>query len=118
MPKDNLKEGLEFMNNAIRFPLFDQEEMEREREVILSEYDINESDPYGYFAKQMGKKLWFKYYSRKNVIGDRQVIATATKDKMLTTQKRYYIPNNCALIVGGDVSPEEVFSISVEFFGD
>jgi zinc protease len=52
------------------------------------------------------------------VIGDRDVIATATQEKMHTIQNRYYIPNNCALIVAGDVDPKAVFAKAQELYGD
>jgi len=78
LPVDSIEAGMEFMKNAIRFPLFLQEELERERPVVIGEYDRNESNPYFYLFKEVSQKLWYKYYSRKNVIGDREVILSAT----------------------------------------
>ena len=37
---------------------------------------------------------------------------------MRTIQNRYYIPNNSALIVAGDVTPGEVFAKAQELYGD
>jgi zinc protease len=36
---------------------------------------------------------------------------------MRTIQNRYYVPNNSALVVTGDVKPEEVFRVAQEIFG-
>jgi zinc protease len=37
---------------------------------------------------------------------------------MRLIQGRYYVPNNSALVVTGDVSPEDVFKMAQEFYGD
>jgi zinc protease len=62
-------------------------------------------------------KLYPGNYSRKNVIGDRQVVATTTPDKMRYIQHKYYIPNNSVLIVAGDVKPDSIFAIAEKQLG-
>jgi zinc protease len=116
-PKDSLRQGLEFMNAAIRTPLFKEEELVKERPVVTGEYDRAESNPFYHLQVAVNKKLWYEYYSRKNVLGDRTTILTADHDKMKTIQSRYYIPNNSALLVSGDVKHEEVFRLANEILG-
>lgn len=118
MPKDSLRQGLEFMRAAIMTPLFLQEELERERPVVTGEYDRAESSPFYHLFREVSKKLWYKYYSRKNVIGDRNVILTADQEKMRTIQERFYIPNNSALFVSGDVEHEVIFKLAEIYYGD
>ena len=116
LPKDNLREGLEFMSAAIRTPLFIEEELARERPVVIGEYDRQESNPLFHLFTAVNKKLWHKYYSHKNVIGDRQVILTADREKMKTIQQRYYVPNNSALLIAGDINHEKVFKWAKKIF--
>jgi zinc protease len=115
--KDNLKEGFEFMKDAAITPLFLQPELERERAVVIGEYDRNEANPYYYLFREMNKRLWYKYYSRKNPLGERDVILSCDRKKMQTIQNRYYIPNNSALLLAGDVHHEEVFKLAKLYFG-
>ena len=51
-------------------------------------------------------------------IGDREVIRTVTPDKMRYIQQKYYVPNNSALLVTGDVDPQKVFTMAERVFGD
>jgi zinc protease len=95
---------------ALLAPLFRQEELERERQVVIGEYDRNESSPFFRLNQEMDKLLYPGNFSRKNIIGDRQVILTTTPEKMRVIQRKYYIPNNSVLIVSGDVNPDEVFA--------
>jgi len=113
-----LVEGLEFMNSAIRYPLFLEEEMKNENPVVAGEFQRNESNPFFYLQKDMDRHLWGDLFSRKNTIGDYEVILSATTEKMKTIQAKYYYPNNSMLVVAGDVNHKEVFTLANEIYGD
>jgi zinc protease len=114
---DNLAGGIQFLATALKAPLFRQDELERERQVVIGEYDRNESSPFFQLNRQMDEKLYPGNFSRKNVIGDRNVILTTTPEKMRAIQRKYYIPNNSVLIVAGDVNPATVFSLAEKELG-
>lgn len=115
---ENLREGLEFMAAAIQTPLFRQDELEREREVVLGEYDRNEATPTYYLWDRRDDLLWYEYPSRKDSLGDRDTIQSATVEQMREMQHRYYVPNNSLLVISGDVTPEEGFALATELYGD
>jgi zinc protease len=114
----NLRAAMNFMRDAARYPLFDEKEFERERQVVIGEIDRDESEPTFYLNREMSDRLFYKYPSRKNPLGNRQTVSTATTDMMRLIQGRYYVPNNSALVVTGDVQSEEIYKIAQEFFGD
>jgi zinc protease len=118
LPKFNLRPGLEFMNSAIRYPKFDAEEMRKENVVVDGEFQRNESNPYFALFDEMNRKLWGDLYSRKNVIGDHDVIRSATPAQMDTIKNRYYWPDNSLLTVAGDVKHDDVFKLTEEIFKD
>jgi len=114
----NLRTAMQFMKDSARYPLFDDKEFDREREVVIGEIDRNESNPFYYLSKEMNDRLFYKYQSRKQPLGNRQTVSTATTAMMRLIQSRYYVPNNSTLVVTGDVKPEEIFQIAQELFGD
>lgn len=116
--RKNLRAGLDFMGDAIRTPLFKQDEIERERPVVLGEYDRAESDPMFHMVVAVQKRLWQQHYTRKNVLGTRDIIETATTEKMKTIQQRFYVPNNSALLLAGDIRAQEVLPMVEAVFGD
>jgi len=118
LPKSNWVKGLEFMNSAIRHPLFLAEEMKKENVVVDGEFQRNESNPYFPLLDAMNHSMWGDLYSRKNVIGDHNIINTATPEKMNAIKDKYYWPNNSMLIVAGDVDHNEVFAKAKQLFGD
>ena len=91
------------MRDALFYPLFQQKELERERVVVLGEFDRNEANPRFHLGREIDRKLWYQHFSRKNVIGDREAILATTREKMQTLKDRYYVPNNSALLFAGDV---------------
>jgi zinc protease len=56
--------------------------------------------------------------TRKNPIGDHNIINTATPEKMMIIKNKYYYPNNSILVVCGDVQHEETFDMAEKIFGD
>jgi zinc protease len=117
VPADSLVGGMKFLASAFRAPLFREDELATEREVVLGEYDRQESSPFFRLNELMGKHLWTTEWSRKNKIGDRDIVRSTTPEKMRIIQHRYYVPNNAALIVAGDVSPDTVFRLAESIYG-
>jgi zinc protease len=116
---DSIEGGMQFMEDAIRYPLFLEDELVRERPVVTGEYDRVESNPSFHLQRGIDTLLWSPaYYSRKNAIGVRSVILTTTPEKMRTIQQLYYVPNNSALILSGDVTPAQGFALAEKVFGD
>jgi zinc protease len=118
LPSDSTMPGLAFLASALRTPLFRADELERERAVVIGEYDRAESNPFYALTTATGKALWGAAWSRKNPLGERAVILRTTPEQMRTIQHRYYVPNNVALIVTGDVVPDSVFAAAHRLFDD
>jgi len=117
LPADSVAGGLRFLASALINPTFREDELRREKEVVLGEYDRNEAQP-GFAWQQKATELLYPgQFSRKNTIGDRGVIANVTQAQMKEIQRKYYVPNNSALIVTGDVNPETVFKLAETIFG-
>jgi zinc protease len=112
------KTAVRFISDAVRYPVFDEDEFKREVQVVIGEIDRNESNPFFYLSRAMNDKLFFKYPTRKNPLGTRETVSSATTEKMRLIQSRYYVPNNSALVVTGDVEPEQVFTEAEKVFGD
>ena len=56
--------------------------------------------------------MWGSEVSRKNTIGDRDVIRDDHAGEDAEIQHRYYLPNNSALIIAGDVDPAAAFRLA------
>lgn len=114
----HLVTALKHLKDSIRYPRFDDEEFAAEKQVVIGELDRNMSQP-GYFLEQaLNEKLFYKYPTRKSPGGTRETVSAATTDQMRLIQSRYYVPNNSALIVTGDVNADIIFDLAERSFGD
>jgi zinc protease len=116
--KDSLEAGLKFMNAAIRFPIYREEDMQKERPVVDGEFQRGESDPNFQLWMAVNKKVWGELFTRKNAIGDHDIINSATPAKMMIIKEKYYVPNNSLLIICGDVNPGQAMTMATQLFGD
>lgn len=116
--KDSLTAGLKFINAAIRFPIYKTEDMQKERPVVDGEFQRAESDPDFQIWYESQKKLWGDLVTRKNPIGDHNIINTATPEKMMIIKNKYYYPNNSILVICGDVKHEQAFQRAHQIFDD
>lgn len=116
--KDSLKAGLKFMNAAIRFPIYREEDMAKERQVVDGEFQRAESDPGFQLWYGVQQNLWGDLVTRKVAIGIHQVINTATPEKMMIIKNKYYFPNNSLVTICGDIKHEEAFALAESIFGD
>jgi len=115
---DSVEGGMQFLNAALRGAQFRADELAREKQVVLGEYDRAESSPWFRLDETIGRQLWGSFWSRKNTIGDRRVLADVTPEQMRTIRDLYYVPNNSALIVAGEVQAERIFAQAERIFGE
>ena len=113
---DHVADAMAFLRDATVTPKFDPAELDREREVVVGEIDRNDANPYYHFNHAIEQKVWWKYPSRKDPLGDRKTVRSATVDMMQTIQHRYYVPNNSVLVVTGDVDAKSVFKAADELY--
>lgn len=118
IPSYNLEKGLEFWAYAVKEPLFLEEELIPERDVVASEVQGYLTTPSQIFSAAQNQKMFYKYPWRRDISGSIQIIKSATVQQLRDIQNRFYIPNNAALFVGGDVNPKEVLEYAKKYYGD
>ena len=109
VPSDLLEEGLEFWSYAIRTPHIDKAEFEREKDVVIAEIQGNYSQPGSIAFNAVTKTLYPEEPWRLDAGGTVQTVRAATVQQLLDIKNTYYVPNNSALFVGGNVHHADVY---------
>jgi zinc protease len=118
VPSDRTARGIEFWADAVRFPLLDPAELQTEKDVVVSEILAGFSDPANQYASAMERALSWKFPWRKDVAGSEALVRSATVQMLRDMKDTWYVPNNAALFVGGDVDPRAVRAAAQKYFGD
>lgn len=117
IPSDLLYTGLEFWSYAVCEPLLKKDELENEKKVVLSEIQGNVSDPSRILISAQSILLFPDAPWKLDPAGSAENVQNATVEDLKSIQQKYYVPNNAALFVGGDVDPEDVYKKVSELYG-
>jgi zinc protease len=116
LPSSKVKQGIAFWADTLCSPSMDAEALASEKEVVAREIRSRTADPDAIYEAAMTKRLFAKYPWRRDPSGSEQVVRAATLDS-LKSIGAWFVPNNAALFVGGDIDPEEVRQAAEAAFG-
>jgi zinc protease len=97
--------------------LYDPEDCESERTVIISELQGGENDPEQILDTEVTAAAFKAHPYRHPTIGWLPDLLAMTRDDLYGHYRRYYIPNNATLIVVGDVDSSDVLRRVERHFG-
>ncbi|HET7553062.1 MAG TPA: pitrilysin family protein [Gemmatimonadaceae bacterium] len=117
LPSRRTDDAVRVLAHLVRAPRFEKEDLNKERFVVLGEFNRNVSDPRFHLQNEIAQLLWGSQWPRKNTLGDQMALLAVTPEHLKTIFDRYYVPNNSALIVSGDVDPQKVFAMASDRFG-
>ncbi len=118
VPSDLTYEGLEFWSYAVREPLLDEKEFENEKKVVIAELEGGYSEPSRIFYNALYNFGFPDSPWQFDPGGTIENIQRSTLDELIDMKNTYYVPNNTALFVGGDVNHEDVLIMVNEIYGD
>ena len=116
--QSNFDEGMQLLADVIRRPAFAAEEVERQREQVLSGLKVSYQDP-DYVAAAVEERLIFGFHPYGQPgNGTPESVQAITRDDLIAFHKRWYHPNNTLIAVVGDVSVEKALATVEKTFGD
>ena len=78
---------------------FPDDEIEKERDVILAEIRTSRDDVEDYSFKRVNEVAFDKSPLKYETIGDEKNVKKFTKENLLDFYNKYYVPNNCYISV-------------------
>jgi zinc protease len=116
--KDSFAFGMELLADVVRNPAFHPDEMERQKEQLISSLQVNVGDP-DYVASIVFDRLVYGLHPYgKPGSGTPESLASVTRDDLREFHRRYFVPNNVILAIVGDVTRDEAFAMAQKTFGD
>jgi zinc protease len=115
--KDSLDLALDLVSDIARNPAFATEEIDRQKQQMLSGLKVSYEDP-DYIAGVVFDRLVYGYhpYGRPDS-GTPQSIASITREDLVNFHKAWFGANNAILAIVGDVQPEDAFAGAERAFG-
>jgi predicted Zn-dependent peptidase len=117
MPSRHLDVALDVLSDVIKNPLFNEQELEKERKVIFEEIKMIHDNPIHYAVNEIQK---FLYNGTLNVgtIGTYKTVNSINRGKIFEKFKQIYQPNNLILCVVGDADFKKIIDFAEKNFGN
>jgi zinc protease len=97
--------------------LYDPEDCESERTVIISELQGGENDPDTLLDQELTAVALKAHPYRHPTIGWLPDLQTMTRDDLFGYYRKFYVPNNATLVVVGDVDARDAMRMVARHFG-
>lgn len=116
-PAGELGGAVGLMADLVRDPTFANDNLQVERFVVRNEMQRAQSQPSYLLDDAMRRALWGSWFPRKNTIGTDIALFAVNTAGLKTIYDTWYVPNNAALVVTGDVDSDKVFGEARKAFG-
>jgi zinc protease len=115
--RDALDEMLFLEAERMTSCLYDPEEVESERTVIISEMQGAENDPDQLLEVEVTAAAFRAHTYRHPTIGWLGDLRSMTRDDLYQHYRRFYTPDNATLVIVGDVETDEALRLVDRRFG-
>ncbi|MBU0701616.1 insulinase family protein [bacterium] len=116
MPKDNADIALDILSDAAANAVFDQKEMEKEKDVIFREMDMCEDNPNKYLSRKIWQEAFSHHPYQYPVIGYKEIFSQLNREDLLKYYQQFYVPNNMILSVVGDFNKDRMLADINKYF--
>lgn len=106
VPKHNFEKAFELLTDLFFEPSFPEEELEKERGVIIEEINMYNDDPTFSFYDQAQQEQLDPAYGHK-ILGPKANIMDFQRNNFIQYRSDHYTPNNFICSIAGDISLDE-----------
>jgi predicted Zn-dependent peptidase len=99
----HLPKSIDFLSDLLINPLFDQKELEKEKQVILQEYDMYQDLPMEIASSRFEEALFGKNSLGRDVIGYRDSIKKISRQDLFDYKEQHYQLGNIIVVVAGNI---------------
>jgi predicted Zn-dependent peptidase len=110
---EHLPLAVDLLTDILRHPLFDAEELEREKQVVLQEIRMVEDTPDDVIHDLFAAQVWVDHPLGRPILGTRELVTGFSRDAIADYFAEEYVPPRIIIAVAGNVTHELV----VDLFG-
>lgn len=116
VPSAALEIALRFESDRMVNSLYEPEEVETERTVILSEREGNENDPQFLLSEAVQLAAFTQHPYRNEVLGSTEDLLSLTRDDLYNHYRNYYQPSNALLCLAGSFDVDSTLTLIKNYF--
>jgi zinc protease len=118
VPAENLKQALEIQADALWNPVYDENELKKEIEVVLQENNRKLDNPPAVASEKLYEIAFQQHRMKRWRIGTPAGLRALTRDDIVAYASKYYRPSNIIVAISGRVDIEETINEVVKLYGN
>lgn len=117
MPSESWKFGLDVLTDMVKNPLFDEKELEKERQVIFEEIKMRKDMPHVYVLDSI-KRCLYDGTLAKDLIGDFDTMNSLNREQLVERFEKTFVPENMIFCAVGNADFNDIVNFVEENFKD
>ncbi|MDO8664178.1 MAG: pitrilysin family protein [Candidatus Liptonbacteria bacterium] len=114
--KEKLLQILELVSDLYLNPVFNNEEIDKERGVIIEEINMYEDTPMRRIHDIFGELLYGDQPAGWDVAGKKEIIRRITKEEIIAYRNKHYIAGATTVVVAGDFNEAKITRLTENLF--
>lgn len=115
--KSHVEKGFDILSDIFFHSLFDPDDIERERGVILQEIRMAQDTPDEYVHDLFYRDLWGNSSLGSPISGTSETVGRFTRGDIVNYFQRHYLGARVILAVAGNIETGEIISLGKRYFG-
>ena len=117
LSSDALDLALRIESERMTSCIYEEDEFESERSVIIAELQGNQNNPAYLLGVDVAAEAFRAHPYGWPTIGRLSDLETMSRDDLYNHYRNYYCPNNATLVIVGDIEPNEALRSVQQYFG-
>lgn len=113
---DKLPKALDVLSDMVLHPTFPEEEMEKEKKVVIEEMKMYRDQPRKYLFEQFSGDIFEGDSLGRPVIGFEETVNGFERDDLYAYMKQRYQPDNLFVTIAGDVEHDDAVKLTRSYF--
>ena len=115
---ENLPLAVDMLSDITLHPALDEQEMEKEKRVVVEEILMSEDSPEDKAFETAGSAYYRGTALASAILGTPETVSAFTRDQVLSYMARRYVTGNTVIACAGSFRPETLLPLLEEAFGD
>ncbi len=111
-----LPRALDVLSDMVLNPSFPEEEVEKEKKVVIEEMKMYRDSPDDYLFEEFTTRLFQGHALGRPVLGFEDTVSAFSRQDLYEYMRQRYQPNNLLVAVAGNVEHDEVIRLVSEYF--
>lgn len=116
--KEHINKAMDLFADVMFNSTFPENEMEKEKEVILDEINSYRDSPADEIYDEFENLLYSGHQLGRNILGTIDLVSSYTRNDIVKFQKQHYAPDRMVLACIGNISFEEFSKLAYKYFAD